>query len=105
MIELLSNTEMAEADRLAIAGGTPGIQLMEHGGDGFIAARLLASRGYRVRVMLVGEAQRLKGDAAIASGRWSGPLAPADPAALIGNGDVDLVIDALFGAWLDRPVE
>ena len=133
MIELLSNTEMAEADRLAIAGGTPGIQLMEHagaavadavtalhptgsrvlvvagpgnnGGDGFIAARLLASRGYRVRVMLVGEAQRLKGDAAIASGRWSGPLAPADPAALIGNGDVDLVIDALFGAGLDRPVE
>ena len=134
MIELLSNAEMAVADRLAIAGGTAGIELMErageavaeavaahqpaggrvvvvagpgnNGGDGFVAARLLAGRGYRVRVLLVGEAERIKGDAALAAKRWDGPLAPADPDELAASGDAfDVVIDALFGAGLDRPVD
>ena len=73
MIELLSNVEMVEADRQTIAGGVAGIDLMEragravadavsarhpagsrvavvagpgnNGGDGFVAARLLAERG------------------------------------------------------------
>jgi hydroxyethylthiazole kinase-like uncharacterized protein yjeF len=132
MIELLSNAEMAEADRLTIAGGTPGIELMEragqavaeavvawlpaagqvvvvagpgnNGGDGFVAARLLAGRGYRVRVALVGDLERIKGDAAAAAKRWNGPLVAADPGGLAAGG-ADLVIDALFGAGLDRPVE
>lgn len=130
MIELLSNAEMTQADRLTIAGGLPGIQLMEragraiadmvsahfaegarvtvvagpgnNGGDGFVAARLLAQRGYRVEVLLVGEVARLKGDAALAAKQWSGPVLAADPAALA---DADVLIDALFGAGLDRPVE
>ena len=133
MHELLSNKEMAEADRLAIAGGVPGIELMEragaavadaviarhpagsrvvivagpgnNGGDGFVAARLLAGRGYGVRVLLVGEAERLKGDAALAAKRWNGPVIPADPATLASASVADLVVDALFGAGLDRPVE
>jgi hydroxyethylthiazole kinase-like uncharacterized protein yjeF len=130
MIELLTTAEMAEADRLAIVGGIAGIDLMEaagravaeavasrhpagsrvvvvagpgnNGGDGFVAARLLAECGYRVRVMLLGEAARLKGDAALAARRWNRPVATADPGALDGG---DVVIDALFGAGLDRPVE
>jgi ADP-dependent NAD(P)H-hydrate dehydratase / NAD(P)H-hydrate epimerase len=130
MIELLSNTEMAQADRLTIAGGTPGVQLMEragkavadavlaqtragdrivvvagpgnNGGDGFVAARLLAERGYRVDVMLVGQGVRLNGDAAHAAKQWTGPVAAADPGGLAG---AEMVIDALFGAGLDRPVE
>jgi ADP-dependent NAD(P)H-hydrate dehydratase / NAD(P)H-hydrate epimerase len=133
MIELLSNAEMAEADRLAIAGGTAGIELMErageavadavaawlpaasrvvvvagpgnNGGDGFVAARLLAGGGYRVRVLLVGEAERIKGDAALAAKRWGGSLTPADPEGLAAGDPSDLVIDALFGAGLDRPVD
>lgn len=130
MIELLSNAEMAEADRLTIAGGTAGIELMEragravadaviagcaagsrvvvvagpgnNGGDGFVAARLLAARGYPVSVLLLGEAGRLKGDAALAAQRWNRPIGDADPSQLAG---AEVVIDALFGAGLDRPVE
>ena len=130
MIELLSNAEMAQADRLAIAGGVPGIDLMEragravgeavlarhpagsavvvvagpgnNGGDGFVAARVLTEWGYRVQVLLVGQTLGLKGDAALAAKRWSGPLISAEPAGLAG---AHVVIDALFGAGLDRPVE
>jgi hydroxyethylthiazole kinase-like uncharacterized protein yjeF len=131
MIELLTNGEMAEADRLAIAAGTPGIQLMENagravadvvvrasprgaptvcivagpgnnGGDGFVCARILAGRGYPVRLLLFGDRDKLKGDAAEAARRWQGPVEAATPAALRG---ADLIVDALFGAGLDRPVE
>jgi hydroxyethylthiazole kinase-like uncharacterized protein yjeF len=130
MFELLSNAEMAQADRLAIAGGVPGIDLMEragqavadavaarhavrehvvvvagpgnNGGDGFVAARLLAERGYRVRLLLVGEINRLKGDAALAAKKWTGQVASAEPSTLEGAG---VIIDALFGAGLDRPIE
>ena len=130
MIELLTNAEMAQADRRTIANGVPGVRLMEqagsavadavmareragcrvivvagpgnNGGDGFVAARLLAERGYAVEVMLVGELARLKGDAALAAKRWKGPVSTADPASLAG---AQVIIDALFGAGLDRPVE
>ncbi|MGH9695579.1 MAG: NAD(P)H-hydrate epimerase, partial [Bryobacteraceae bacterium] len=120
MIELLSNAEMAEADRLTIAGGMSGIALMENagravaeaaagtlegrgivvvagpgnnGGDGFVAARLLFEWGHGVRVGFVGDRARLKGDAAQAAARWTGATAPAQPADITG---ADLVIDALF---------
>ena len=131
MIELLTTAEMAAADRLAIAAGTPGIELMENagravadavvrmplwspspicivagpgnnGGDGFVCARVLAERGYPVRLLLLGDRAKLTGDAAAAAARWSGPVEPATPGALQGCG---LIVDALFGAGLDRPVE
>ena len=73
-----------------------------NGGDGFVAARLLAERGYAVEVMLVGEVARLKGDAALAAKRWKGPVNAADPSGLAG---AQVIIDALFGAGLDRTVE
>jgi len=130
MSEILTTGEMAEADRLTIAGGVAGITLMENagravadnvaarhppgsrvavvagpgnnGGDGFVAARLLAERGYRVRLLLVGDRQGLKGDAAAAARRWTGSCVAATPDALM---PADAVVDALFGAGLDRPVE
>jgi hydroxyethylthiazole kinase-like uncharacterized protein yjeF len=133
MIELLTSAEMAEADRLTIAGGTAGILLMENagravadrvaanhrvgasvmvvagpgnnGGDGFVAARLLAERGYAVRLLLVGPRDRLKGDAALAAERFAGAVEVAAPERLSIVGKPDAIVDALFGAGLDRPVE
>jgi hydroxyethylthiazole kinase-like uncharacterized protein yjeF len=81
---------------VAVAG--PG----NNGGDGFVAARLLARRGYRVSLVLVGEVGRLRGDAALAARKWSGTVEAADPARIDG---AEVVIDALFGAGLDRPVD
>ena len=129
MFELLSNTEMREADRLSIAGGVAGLTLMENagkavaqavsarqrpggrvvvlagpgnnGGDGFVAARLLAERGYGVKIVLAGALDKLTGDAAAAAKAWDQGVAPANREALAG---ADIVIDALFGAGLDRPV-
>jgi hydroxyethylthiazole kinase-like uncharacterized protein yjeF len=128
MIELLTSAEMGEADRLTIAGGTAGITLMEaagravadaacarlqgrpvvvvagpgnNGGDGFMAARILRERGHAVRMLLAGGRARLKGDAAEAAKRWDGPIEDAAPDSV----DPDaLIIDALFGAGLDRDV-
>ena len=128
MLELLTSAEMSVADRLTIAAGTPGIALMEaagravadavsrqrrgrpvtvvagpgnNGGDGFVAARILAERNTPVRVLLVGDRARLKGDAAVTAGRFTGAIEAASPEAV----DPDrVVVDALFGAGLDREV-
>jgi hydroxyethylthiazole kinase-like uncharacterized protein yjeF len=130
MWEVVTNTQMGEADRLTIASGTPGIVLMENagravadvvcrrqppgsrivivagpgnnGGDGFVAARHLAARGRHVTVLMVGDRARLKGDAATAATAWAGRTEPATPEGLAG---AHLIVDALFGAGLDRPVE
>jgi hydroxyethylthiazole kinase-like uncharacterized protein yjeF len=128
--ELLTPAEMGEADRLAIAAGTPGIALMEraglavadeaarltrsrehivvlcgpgnNGGDGFIAARLLARRGYPVKLGFLGRPEAVAGDAAIAASRFEGPVRAAADIAFDGAG---CVIDALFGAGLARDIE
>jgi hydroxyethylthiazole kinase-like uncharacterized protein yjeF len=129
MSELLSTTEMAEADRLAVAAGVPSLELMEragaavadvagrmvglgarilvlagpgnNGGDGFVAARRLAEQGYRVRLGLLGDRGALRGDAAHMAARWHGACEPVTAAAIR---DCDLIIDGLFGAGLSRAI-
>ncbi|MGH6842588.1 MAG: NAD(P)H-hydrate epimerase, partial [Methylocella sp.] len=128
--ELLTNAEMAEADRLTIAGGTQGFALMEqagaavaaeaarlvprhsriavfcgpgnNGGDGFVAARLLARQEFTVVLGLLGAPGRLQGDAALAAKSWTGEILAVE--------DLDLesavlAIDALFGAGLARDLD
>jgi ADP-dependent NAD(P)H-hydrate dehydratase / NAD(P)H-hydrate epimerase len=126
---LLTPQQMGEADRSTIAGGVSGIKLMENageavadavsrrwaprpvavlcgpgnnGGDGFVSARILAERGWKVRVSLLGEMGALRGDAAEAAARWRGTVERLGPEAL---DDAGLAIDAIFGAGLARPIE
>ncbi|MEW6553340.1 MAG: NAD(P)H-hydrate dehydratase [Actinomycetota bacterium] len=123
--------EMAALDRRAIEGGTPSLDLMEragrhvaeqardlvglcagkkinvvaakgnNGGDGFVAARYLASWGAEVGIYLLGDEDELSADAAANYRRYReevGVVERCDPSRLaeelIGS---DLVIDAIFG--------
>jgi hydroxyethylthiazole kinase-like uncharacterized protein yjeF len=128
-MEVLTTTEMEQADRLTIAGGTPGFALMlsagqavaqaamdlveqgsilvvagggNNGGDGFVAAAELAARGRDVSIILMCERESLKGDAALAARGWKGAVLPFNPQAIRTPA---LIIDALFGAGLNRSVE
>jgi hydroxyethylthiazole kinase-like uncharacterized protein yjeF len=123
MHELLTPAEMSRADRLAEASGIPSLTLMENagravtdevlrrygkrpvlvlcgpgynGGDGFVVARQLRDAGWRVEVQLVADRLRLKGDAATNAGRWGAEDGHIET--------VELIVDALLGAGLDRDV-
>ena len=78
----MENAGRAVADCVA-ARHPPGSRIVvvagpgNNGGDGFVAARILAERGYRVRVLLLGGRDRLRGDAALAAQRWQGPTEAA----------------------------
>jgi hydroxyethylthiazole kinase-like uncharacterized protein yjeF len=124
--EILTNDEMRSADASAVKAGTPSLTLMENagravtdaiaarfppskvtvlcgpgnnGGDGFVAARLLAGHGFDVTVA-AGEGH--KDDAAAMAEQWQGTRVALSPAALDGAA---LIVDALFGAGLSRPLE
>jgi len=120
---------MNEADRLAMAAGTPGTLLMQHageavvrelvrrftprptavlcgpgnnGGDGFVAAIALAQSGWPVRVALFGDSSALHGDAKDHAQRWTGGIEPLTPRIIE---DAELVVDALFGSGLSRRLD
>ncbi|SDF17059.1 NAD(P)H-hydrate dehydratase [Thalassobaculum litoreum] len=126
---LLTCEQMAACDRFTIDNGTTGFTLMlragqgaarhirrafrpgrvlvacgpgNNGGDGFVIARDLREHGWDVTVALLGAVSSLKGDAAEAAAHWDGPMA-ALSAELVGSADI--LVDALFGAGLTRPVE
>src|SRR5579871_208846 len=129
MTELLTSAEMGRADAIAVARGTDSFILMQragaavadaaarvmpdgrilvvagrgnNGGDGFVAAAELAARGREVALMLLCDPATLKGDAAKAAQTWRGEILACDPATI---GTPALIIDALLGAGLDRPVK
>jgi ADP-dependent NAD(P)H-hydrate dehydratase / NAD(P)H-hydrate epimerase len=131
-IELLTPAEMGRADALTIQRGVPGYSLMlragknvaeaasdmlrasegrriavfcgpgNNGGDGYVAARFLREQGFEVEVGALGDPRDLHGDAAKAFADWGEIVARAeklDPRAH------DLIVDALFGAGLSRPLD
>jgi NAD(P)H-hydrate epimerase len=66
-----------------------------NGGDGFVCARVLREQGREVRVLLLGGAEELQGDAAINCRRLPGdPPEPFEPARLEGSA---AVVDAILG--------
>lgn len=122
---ILTAAGMRAAEEAAIAAGTPVETLMEragqaaaeaiwryagplpalvlcgpgnNGGDGYVVARALAARGIEVRVAALAEPKSEAGRQA--RGRWDGPVAPLAAAAA-----APLLIDALFGTGLGRPLD
>ena len=73
-----------------------------NGVDGFVVARKLKDAGWTVRVGLVGERDRLRGDAALMAGLFDGEVERLMPAILDGAG---VIVDALFGTGLARAIE
>jgi len=125
---VLSVAQMAEADRLTISAGTPGVLLMQrageavareierrftprpvsvlcgpgnNGGDGFVVAAALAQSGWPVRLALLGNLESLRGDALFHARRWSGAVEPLSPAVI----ESELIVDALFGSGLNRRLD
>lgn len=122
---ILTAAEMRAAEAAAIAAGTPAAILMEragaaaaeaiwrfagplpalvlcgpgnNGGDGYVIARRLAERGVAVRVAALAEPG--SADAQAARAAWNGPVERLGDAAA-----APLVVDALFGTGLARPLD
>ena len=122
---ILTAAEMRAAEDVVIANGTSVAELMEragaavadavwryggerptlilcgpgnNGGDGYVAARLLQARGLDVRVAAIREP---KAPAAIEARRgWTGPVEALGDAV-----SAPVLVDALFGTGLARPLE
>ncbi len=126
--ELLDPAEMGQADALAPGLGVSGPTLManagravaravrarfrpcrtlvlagpgNNGGDGYVAARLLAEQGWPVALAALAP-PRAGSDAAGAARLWRGPMVPFAPNEAA---RAELVIDAVFGAGLARDVD
>jgi hydroxyethylthiazole kinase-like uncharacterized protein yjeF len=122
---ILTADEMRAAEAAAIAAGTSGLTLMEragaaaaeaiwrfagpmpalilcgpgnNGGDGYVIARRLAERGTPVRVAALAEPR--SADAKAARAGWAGPVEN-----LAESGPAPLLVDALFGTGLARPLD
>ena len=106
VIERESLGGRVEARRVVIVCGTG-----NNGGDGYVVARHLLARGARVETWLVGDATKITDDcranrdAFVGLGGTAFTVAPAglDPLRLA-LASADLVVDALFGTGLDRPI-
>lgn len=131
---LLTPSEAQQADQYAIKAGKKSSDLMEtagravadilidyvgtplelggeiivlcgpgnNGGDGFVIARYLYEWGYPVHVQLLGEPAKLTGDAAKMAQKWQGTIGAATGSSLKGAA---VIIDALFGVGLNKPIE
>ena len=134
MTELLTAAQMRAIEAAAIASGeVTGLELMEragrgvveavfaewpelqagsfravvlcgpgnNGGDGFVVARLLKDWGWEVEVFLYGTPEGMPPDARVNYERW---LGMGEVSATVPVRDCDLIVDALFGIGLARPI-
>src|SRR5689334_15416948 len=83
-----------------------------NGGDGLVVARLLRERGLKPRVLLLADPERAKGDAAVNLRRLQASGGPEVVRSLAEWREVyptlegaSLVVDALLGTGLARPLE
>jgi len=126
---LLTNAQMAEVDRLTAAYGISAIALTENAGraaakailqrwssspvivlcgpgrngaDGFVVARRLAAADWPVSLALLGSIEELRGATAHHVALWHNPIKAMTPDCLDG---AELVVDAIFGSGLSRPLK
>ena len=105
--------ELAKTSHRAVVLCGPG----GNGGDGFVVARLLKDWGWEVEVFLYGTPERMPPDARVNYERWvrMGEVEVLDDTSLedtgaeklvtrIELGPDTLVVDAIFGSGLTRPV-
>ncbi len=95
----LIRSQYPEAQRLLVLCGGG-----NNGGDGYVIARLAAEACMQVDLCPLVDPARLTGDAAAAA---KGALEVCTPAVFEAElaGSADVVVDALLGTGLDRPVE
>lgn len=116
---LMENAGRGAADHLiSLRSGTPGFVLVlagpgNNGGDGFVLARRLQILGHAVEVWLIGELSRLDGDAKT---MWNAYVGLGGAYNVLSD-DAELprlravlaaanvIVDALFGTGLTRPIE
>eukprot|EP01137_Pigoraptor_chileana_P012701 Opistho-2@65346 len=88
-----------------LAAGAPVLILCgpgNNGGDGYVAARVLAGRGMNVRVAALGDPRTEA--AAEARKAWAGPVEPVpEPLSNI-DAYAGVYVDAAFGTGLNRPL-
>jgi ADP-dependent NAD(P)H-hydrate dehydratase / NAD(P)H-hydrate epimerase len=129
---LLTVAEMAAADEAAIRSGFPVDDLMENGGravadvalasaagrsrflvlcgpgnnggDGYVAARLLAERGFEVRIHAKSAPEEKSAAARVREACVAGQSIQPGPMEDFAPDAGAVVIDALYGAGLSRPV-
>ena len=141
-MKILTAAEMGAADKRSVEGGIAIGELMEaageavaafclrqypdaarvmvvcgkgnNGGDGFATARLLASEGVGVRVLLVGRQEDVKGDALVSLnklkdstnedivGELEADVDAEELAELLG--EADLILDAVVGTGFKPPL-
>ncbi|QUX92576.1 bifunctional ADP-dependent NAD(P)H-hydrate dehydratase/NAD(P)H-hydrate epimerase [Marinomonas sp. A3A] len=126
---LLTASEMGMADKAAVVAGVPAMDLMaaagkavadavlnrwskcsvlvlcgpgNNGGDGFVVAQLLRSVGWPVRLAFMGSVEKFSPEAKHFYQAWQGEVEEYSIDLLE---QTDLVIDAMFGAGLIRPLE
>ena len=94
--------EFAQAPRRAVVLCGPG----NNGGDGFVIARLLAEAQWEVRVHFLGDLEKLPPDARLNCDRWcaSHAVLPLTRADIQAEPRPDLIVDAVFGIGLSRPL-
>ena len=88
-----------EASNVLVVTGTG-----NNAGDGFVLARLAHAAGMQVRIVQLGEPDRLRGDAWLNARRFDALSEHRAPYTGSLPEDVDVVVDAVFGTGLRRAV-
>ena len=131
---LYTAAQVRELDRVAIVtAGIPGYTLMtragaaawqvlvsswpaartlavvcgagNNGGDGYVLARLALEAEYRVAVLQLGDAERIRGDAQTARDAWLAAGGETVPFTVQALAEADVIVDALLGTGLERALE